>query len=198
MKYRFGFVSNSSTASFVCDICDFVVEDDINRPEYRTMAECVNGHTVCIEHIVSEDQRKRRPFPISVSDALLDLSAQQLQDVIDNCLMANSNFKRIILTGKLSGNYKYPRTEKINESYTHGIDIYYPPLDMFGGVLIDSLPEIICPICNGKRIMFSDGIRYLLLKAGYSNFVELEKDLKEKFDSDHHKLCSFIEGTAIW
>ena len=51
MKIRKGFVSNSSSSSFICDVCgnaesgmDFSVSD-------ANMFECENGHTVCVDHM---------------------------------------------------------------------------------------------------------------------------------------------------
>ena len=52
MKKRKGFVSNSSSSSFVCEVCgseesgmDMCLDD-------AGMAECKNGHIVCQEHMI--------------------------------------------------------------------------------------------------------------------------------------------------
>ena len=53
MKFRNGFVSNSSSSSYICDTCgqDYIGYDielsDIN------MNICCNGHTFCDEHITN-------------------------------------------------------------------------------------------------------------------------------------------------
>lgn len=54
MKVRSGFVSNSSSSSFVCDVCgneqsgmDLCLSD-------AEMFQCVNGHTICESHRVAE------------------------------------------------------------------------------------------------------------------------------------------------
>lgn len=47
MKYRKDFVTNSSSSSFVCDICG-AVESGYNMSlSEAEMVECVNGHTIC-------------------------------------------------------------------------------------------------------------------------------------------------------
>lgn len=51
MKYRSSFVTNSSSSSYTCNICG---EDasgwDLCLSEAE-MVECINGHTLCEEHI---------------------------------------------------------------------------------------------------------------------------------------------------
>lgn len=55
MKIRRGFVSNSSSSSFVCDVCGEEYSGwDMGLTEAE-MHGCVNGHTVCDEHIEEMD-----------------------------------------------------------------------------------------------------------------------------------------------
>lgn len=50
MKIRTGFVSNSSTSSFICEVCGNVEAGmDISLSE-AGMVECINGHTYCDIH----------------------------------------------------------------------------------------------------------------------------------------------------
>lgn len=50
MKIRTGFVSNSSSSSFVCDVCGESVGGwDLSLSEAE-MCECINNHTICQEH----------------------------------------------------------------------------------------------------------------------------------------------------
>lgn len=58
MKYRLGFVSNSSTTSFTCEVCgasesgfDFTFKD-------VGMVSCVNEHTICEEEVMDFDIEK--------------------------------------------------------------------------------------------------------------------------------------------
>lgn len=55
MKFRKSFVTNSSSSSYICDYCG---EDasgwDMSLSEAE-MIECVNGHTVCENHLKNED-----------------------------------------------------------------------------------------------------------------------------------------------
>ena len=51
MKIRLGFVSNSSSSSYICDICgEDATGYDISLEEYE-MYVCKNGHVFCEEHM---------------------------------------------------------------------------------------------------------------------------------------------------
>ena len=54
MKYRSSFVTNSSSSSYTCNICGGDASGwDLCLSEAE-MVECVNGHTICEEHIDSK------------------------------------------------------------------------------------------------------------------------------------------------
>jgi len=50
MKIRSGFVSNSSSSSFVCNVCGTVESGmDMSASDFD-METCCNGHTFCLDH----------------------------------------------------------------------------------------------------------------------------------------------------
>ena len=54
MKIRSGFVSNSSSSSFVCDICGETAEGwDLSLTDCDYY-ECVNGHCLCADDLLEE------------------------------------------------------------------------------------------------------------------------------------------------
>jgi hypothetical protein len=57
MKVRHGFVSNSSSSSFTCDICGCTESGyDASLSDFE-MFECKNGHYICVGHL-DEEQRE--------------------------------------------------------------------------------------------------------------------------------------------
>jgi len=54
MKVRHGFVSNSSTSSFLCDVCGDIQADRDLCLSDAEMRECINGHTFCDSHMLGE------------------------------------------------------------------------------------------------------------------------------------------------
>ena len=56
MKIRKGFVSNSSSSSFVCDVCGEEVSGMDMCLSEAEMSQCVNGHTFCNDHKKEEPE----------------------------------------------------------------------------------------------------------------------------------------------
>jgi hypothetical protein len=54
MKIRTGFVANSSSSSFVCEVCGETEVGYNSSPRDFEMEYCVNGHIVCNEHLLDE------------------------------------------------------------------------------------------------------------------------------------------------
>jgi hypothetical protein len=66
MKIRFGFVSNSSTSSFVCEICYHADAGMDACLQELGFVQCENGHVICEEHMLSQNEVRNEDdqFPI--------------------------------------------------------------------------------------------------------------------------------------
>lgn len=65
MRLRQGFVSNSSSSSFICDVCGENYSGWDATLDQAEMFECTNNHTICLSHAVGnfEDEEENEDFP---------------------------------------------------------------------------------------------------------------------------------------
>ena len=53
MKFRNGFVTNSSSSSFICQICGDVQSGWDMSFDEAGFVECENGHEFCVSHLIN-------------------------------------------------------------------------------------------------------------------------------------------------
>ncbi len=86
MKVRNGFVSNSSTSSFICDICGEVESGYDMSPEEAGMFACEKGHY--IHHKCIENMDKAKQYnEVYIKDFLKELRDHQETDDYDSSEM---------------------------------------------------------------------------------------------------------------
>ena len=144
MKRRIGFVSNSSSSSFVCCICGEECSGVNMTLMDAEMVECERGHVVCNEcmnELTGEiDERERM---IAYLKRVLDRSEkyEYRRDDIPQI--------KLLLEG-LEDN-EIDIIDNVNESgfmeeYEYGV------------------PSDFCPVCQMKRVLDDDMLKYLLQK----------------------------------
>lgn len=66
MKIRLGFVSNSSSSSYVCEICSNAVEVYDTPINELGFCQCDSGHIFCLEHSLDQDAPVNDEYCVSV------------------------------------------------------------------------------------------------------------------------------------
>ena len=158
MKIRINYVSNSSSSSFICDVCgrEEIVYDATARDVH--MIQCENGHTFCEEHQIPfehtvnsfKEYLKQNLFTSYMTDETLKMFEDFYDTEFDNIDDMNN----------------YPDFNKIQDYYE----------DCVADIGED---HHVCPICTFKNIKLADGYKYLLKKYNIT-----EKDLLEEFSNE--------------
>ncbi len=85
MKIRVGFVSNSSSSSFICDFCG-EEQSGMDMSLYEAgMLECENGHTFCATHAILGSLKDKKGTVLS------QLSNGNIDDVVDSLNLENTD-----------------------------------------------------------------------------------------------------------
>jgi len=167
MKIRKGFVSNSSSSSFICDVCGQDASGwDMSLSEAE-MYECENGHIFCEEHAINM---------VSKKEMALNLITSLLED-------AKSD-------GASEWSVKsVPEYEQLIEYINSDNDCDYD------GILSDyefrySMPAAHCPICQMDVVTDSDMAAYLSKSKNLTKDV-VKTEIKGKFN-DYKSLANYL------
>ncbi len=155
MKIRNGFVSNSSSSSFICDVCG-TVESGMDASAHDfDMEQCCNGHTFCNGHA----DKLPTPTPQSLRESITEQ--------INECKWRDAEDK-------------LKQLQELSEVDDDEIEEYYH--DNYSD---DGVPECQCPICSMIALRDYDGYMYLKRKFNLtdSNILnEIKSDFKNYMD----------------
>ena len=173
MKIRKGFVSNSSSSSFVCDICgDTEVGYDQGLSDFD-MVECVNGHSF---HIECGDTAMSFE-----KDEMIKIITEYYDAEIFRCKDRNFNW----LDSTIEEYETFKSTCKDMSEYEMQ-DIIDDRLE-----LRYNYPASKCPICNLNYITDTSAVKYMYKKYEVDP-KEIKDEMKDKFKSID-ELSNFIK-----
>ena len=150
MKIRKGFVSNSSSSSFICEVCGNVESGYEASCDDMDFAQCENGHEFCRDHIKSMTEEKAKSI---------------LAKIKENTKYVDEDFLEMEEADQI---------ETLME-----LDLRYFSSGTMSEMGYDELPEELCPICALEALSDSDILDYILKEHGSSREFVIEKARKE-------------------
>ena len=149
MKFRKDFVTNSSSSSYVCEICGRTESGwDMGLSECEMM-ECVNGHVFCCDEALEIPSKK-----------------EMIKMILEN------EWNKDVWTSRSDGYKDYTEDELLAMSED---DLFHDFCSESGYY---DVPECVCPICQFIEYSEYDLSAYLLKEYGISRdevFAEVKK-----------------------
>lgn len=165
MKIRDGFVSNSSSSSFVCDICGENNYGDSENPEEIGFSTLTCGHTICKSKLLKISGKEYIKCVKEYFEGRLKLFEKDkwyYTDTLKFLEKINQVTKKVEASYILRNNTDYTNIWKE------------------------------CPICTNKILLPKDKLNYLLVKLNIDE-TELTKEIQEKFEFQKD-LLNFCEN----
>lgn len=185
MKIRSGFVSNSSSSSFVCDLCGNAESGYDMSIQDADMFRCTDcGKEYCISHKLS-------PSDDELSKWYLDYLDKKIsENILDNCSyyknIVNGGDKKKILEAEQYLNDKRSRLEKEKSDFANNLSTGEMDVRDFIRESYDEWhyehPGCFCPICNLKALPKEETLKYVLKRFNLSEDGVL-KEIKDKFNN---------------
>jgi len=181
MKVRTGFVSNSSSSSYVCEICGSVMEDDDDD-----MVTCERQHTFCVYHLKHALFSKEIVSAyIARTESLSEHDKRELNQLIRAVDPLTFNQLR----GSLYSESSNPAL--------HQIDVLLDDIDynVERWEIRENLPPEHCPICNLEVITDSDLINYFTASTRMSR-NDVIAAVKRRF-KDYEMFNNYLQENKV-
>lgn len=167
MKIRTGYVSNSSSSSYTCQVCGRTESGYDLTLDDAQMVMCSCGREYCIDHAVNSTK---------VSEAL-----KFLEDYKDD--------------GEISGLYEKLKAMNPDDIFSENTSPedwktffgFFRDLE-YG----DNMPDCFCPICNMVYIPDDDMLKYVLHECNLEK-DRVENEMKFRFQK-RSELMDFLKG----
>lgn len=173
-KYRVGFVTNSSSSSYVCEVCGHDESGWDCGLSDAGMVECENGHTFCEDHMDGGIDFKE--FVLKKMQTNIEYYENKIKENPDD-----EYYKRNLLSdqNELKELLDADEEEVDWDDLANEYEWRY------------SLPESMCPICSFGSLTDYNVAQYLAKKYNV-DLKELRKELKENFGT-YSEFKKYIE-----
>jgi len=161
MKIRTGFVSNSSSSSFTCDICGAEESGRDLCLSNLEWFECEGGHTISGEYI------EKDPYDMSKEDCIRHFFSKNLESWKEKYLQE--------LKDMTDEEWEDKKQDLLDDT----CELRY------------CLPSELCPICSMQVLSLTDKIQFLIKKTGITKsevFKEVKQRNKRRrklYDSEY-------------
>jgi hypothetical protein len=191
MKTRLFFVSNSSTSSFICCVCNELEAGQDASPKDFDMIECINGHTVHRDCI--KDELKTLSEEAEDMLSYYDLEEYVESNEEDISPVDLAKYKEIIEI-----EHKTDYKDRISYDLGNGVGLS-PCLEI-------GLSEALCPMCNLGKLNNSLLLKYLVatenviiedvmkeIRTRFNNYKEFEEWVEKNDKKNRLRLEQLIE-----
>jgi len=178
MKIRNGFVSNSSSSSFICEVCgNYVGGYDMSVSE-AGMVQCNCGHIICISHL-KDNKVYDKAIELYFKKNIYIPMINDLKENYDNNI---ENIEK-----------DFYKEDCINIIKAHDEDNYDKKEDLCNEAdFEDNFPSEFCPICQLEVIPpDNELIDYLIIKKIIHNRAEILEWMKN--DREANKIKQLLE-----
>ena len=178
MKIRNGFVSNSSSSSFVCDITGRSYTEYEASLEDADMYECENGHTFTRRFFIDAPVPEKESPETLAREALQKIIAEiDFEKALDIFRKNHTDHYR-----NLDKNLKSILYSNIKNGFENAL-IHFNEVTSFEEEDEDeySLPARNCPICQMTETSRSNLITYLLKTVGKTR-TEIMADIRSQYN----------------
>ena len=176
MKIRLGFVSNSSSSSFTCDVSGCSESGmDMGLSE-AGMSACAHGHTFYDQYRVEDTvlEELKESYRTGYS---LDYRSYSQED-IDAATDEEQRKRKVAANERVHASYK--SLHDAISAFEGNASDFIDMVDELGFEGRCGLPAAMCPICQLKNFQASTLLNYLLALHG-ARRDELETKLRKEF-----------------
>jgi hypothetical protein len=209
-------VSNSSSSSFVCEVCGHGEEVHTDEMEHTPDVSCVNGHNICKTHVPDIPLLDALKYVVTNTNAAKALDGfndkvaamtdvQSIASFIDGLEFGPkvdrydytnsyiSSLKQFVQ--RFVDGYEDDETISLSDLFEMAYDDYELLDDQYNFTY--SIPASFCPLCQFTIMSRVDMIKVMAKDMGFGSVDELVNHLTTSRFSNKEELDSYVVDVSI-